>query len=120
MGTAVVFGMGIATLVGIFLIPVCYVFVQGLAEWGTEKAGRCCNPPQLSSLRTDRLFALVWRDIVKIVYWGRAQATLLKISSKPWSQRYAAEETECDSTKRTSATLHLWAKNQNDVNEEQY
>jgi hypothetical protein len=32
MGTAVVFGMTIATLVGIFLIPVCYVFVQGLAE----------------------------------------------------------------------------------------
>ena len=32
MGTAVVFGMTIATFVGIFLIPVCYVFVQGLAE----------------------------------------------------------------------------------------
>src|SRR5580704_9893750 len=33
MGTAVVFGMTIATFVGIFLIPVCYVFVQGLAEF---------------------------------------------------------------------------------------
>src|SRR6202021_3936393 len=33
MGTAVVFGISIATLIGIFLIPVCYVFVQGLAEW---------------------------------------------------------------------------------------
>jgi multidrug efflux pump subunit AcrB len=32
MGTAVVFGMTIATLIGIFLIPVCYVFVQSLAE----------------------------------------------------------------------------------------
>ena len=32
MGTAVVFGMTIATFVGIFLIPVCYVFVQSLAE----------------------------------------------------------------------------------------
>jgi hypothetical protein len=30
MGTAVVFGMTIATFVGIFLIPVCYVFVQVL------------------------------------------------------------------------------------------
>jgi hypothetical protein len=29
--------MTIATLVGIFLIPVCYVFVQGLAEWGRKK-----------------------------------------------------------------------------------
>src|ERR1700757_3323515 len=28
MGTAVVFGMTIATFVGIFLIPVCYVFIQ--------------------------------------------------------------------------------------------
>ena len=37
MGTAVVFGMTIATLIGIFLIPVCYVFVQGLAEWGRKK-----------------------------------------------------------------------------------
>ncbi len=34
MGTAVVFGMTIATLLGIFLIPVCYVFVQGLASCG--------------------------------------------------------------------------------------
>jgi multidrug efflux pump subunit AcrB len=32
MGTAVVFGMTIATFAGIFLIPVCYVFVQRLAE----------------------------------------------------------------------------------------
>ena len=32
MGTAVVFGMTIATLIGIFLIPVCYVFVQSLEE----------------------------------------------------------------------------------------
>jgi len=31
MGTAVVFGMGVATLIGIFVIPACYAFVQGLA-----------------------------------------------------------------------------------------
>jgi hypothetical protein len=38
MGTAVVFGMTIATFVGIFLIPVCYVFVQGLAEFRKKPA----------------------------------------------------------------------------------
>jgi hydrophobe/amphiphile efflux-1 (HAE1) family protein len=32
MGTAVVFGMTIATAVGIFLIPICYVFVQRISE----------------------------------------------------------------------------------------
>ena len=34
MGTAVVFGMTCATLIGIFLVPVCYVFVQRLTEGG--------------------------------------------------------------------------------------
>ncbi len=35
MGTAVVFGMTCATVIGIFLVPVCYVFVQRLSdrEW---------------------------------------------------------------------------------------
>ncbi len=32
MGTGVVFGMSIATLIGLFLIPVCYVFVQGFTD----------------------------------------------------------------------------------------
>lgn len=32
MGTAVVFGMTITTVLGVFLIPVCYAFVQGLAD----------------------------------------------------------------------------------------
>ncbi len=32
MGTAVVFGMTCATVIGIFLVPVCYVFVQRLSE----------------------------------------------------------------------------------------
>ena len=31
MGTGVVFGMSIATVIGLFLIPVCFVFVQRLA-----------------------------------------------------------------------------------------
>jgi HAE1 family hydrophobic/amphiphilic exporter-1 len=44
MGTAVVFGMTIATLAGIFLIPVCYVFVQGLAEWGRKKPANVATP----------------------------------------------------------------------------
>jgi HAE1 family hydrophobic/amphiphilic exporter-1/multidrug efflux pump len=32
MGTAVVFGMTCATVLGIFLVPVCYVFVQRITE----------------------------------------------------------------------------------------
>ncbi|MCP5532796.1 MAG: multidrug efflux RND transporter permease subunit [Akkermansiaceae bacterium] len=32
MGTGVVFGMTIATAIGVFLIPVCYVFVQRFAD----------------------------------------------------------------------------------------
>lgn len=37
MGTGVVFGMSIATVLGLFLIPVCYVFVQRLVERGGAK-----------------------------------------------------------------------------------
>jgi hydrophobe/amphiphile efflux-1 (HAE1) family protein len=36
MGTGVVYGMTIATAVGLFLIPVCYVFVQRLSERGKK------------------------------------------------------------------------------------
>ena len=32
MGTGVVYGMTIATVVGLFIIPVCYVFVQRAVE----------------------------------------------------------------------------------------
>jgi HAE1 family hydrophobic/amphiphilic exporter-1 len=38
MGTGVVFGMTIATAVGLFIIPVCYVFVQTLSERSGKKA----------------------------------------------------------------------------------
>ncbi len=38
MGTAVVFGMGIATLIGVFIIPACYVFVMRLNGSGKKKA----------------------------------------------------------------------------------
>ncbi len=34
MGTGVVFGMSVATALGLFIIPVCYVFVQRLSERG--------------------------------------------------------------------------------------
>jgi HAE1 family hydrophobic/amphiphilic exporter-1 len=34
MGTGVVFGMTIATSVGLFIIPVCYVFVERIVERG--------------------------------------------------------------------------------------
>ena len=36
MGTGVVFGMSVATAVGLFIIPVCYVFVQRLSERGKK------------------------------------------------------------------------------------
>ncbi len=36
MGTGVVFGMSIATAAGLFIIPVCYVFVQRLVERGKK------------------------------------------------------------------------------------
>jgi len=38
MGTGVVFGMTIATVIGLFIIPVCYVFVQQWSERGKKKA----------------------------------------------------------------------------------
>ena len=37
MGTGVVYGMTIATAIGLFIIPVCYVFVQRLVERGGKK-----------------------------------------------------------------------------------
>jgi multidrug efflux pump subunit AcrB len=37
MGTAVVFGMTIATLIGIFIIPACYAFVMRLSGAGKNK-----------------------------------------------------------------------------------
>src|SRR5512137_873092 len=37
MGTGVVYGMTIATVIGLFLIPVCYVFVQRIVERGGKK-----------------------------------------------------------------------------------
>ena len=38
MGTGVVYGMTIATVLGLFIIPVCYVFVQRIVERGGKKA----------------------------------------------------------------------------------
>jgi multidrug efflux pump subunit AcrB len=37
MGTGVVYGMTIATVLGLFIIPVCYVFVQRIVERGGKK-----------------------------------------------------------------------------------
>jgi hydrophobe/amphiphile efflux-1 (HAE1) family protein len=37
MGTGVVYGMTIATAVGLFIIPVCYVFVQRIVERGGKR-----------------------------------------------------------------------------------
>jgi hydrophobe/amphiphile efflux-1 (HAE1) family protein len=38
MGTGVVFGMTISTLIGLFLIPVCYVFVQKFSDSRKKEA----------------------------------------------------------------------------------
>ncbi len=46
LGTGVVFGMTIATAVGLFIIPVCYVFVQRISEG----AGRKKKPEAQPSL----------------------------------------------------------------------
>jgi hydrophobe/amphiphile efflux-1 (HAE1) family protein len=44
MGAAVVFGMTTATVVGVFLIPICYVFVQGISEFGRKPAAAVSEP----------------------------------------------------------------------------
>jgi hydrophobic/amphiphilic exporter-1 (mainly G- bacteria), HAE1 family len=38
LGTGVVYGMTAATVIGLFLIPVCYVFVQKIVEHGKKTA----------------------------------------------------------------------------------
>jgi len=45
MGTGVVYGMTIATALGLFIIPVCYVFVQKLVERGGKKPVPPATPP---------------------------------------------------------------------------
>ncbi|MBX7208877.1 MAG: multidrug efflux RND transporter permease subunit [Verrucomicrobiaceae bacterium] len=49
MGTGVVYGMTIATVVGLLLIPGCYVIVQGLIERGGRKtapSNESSKPPE--------------------------------------------------------------------------
>jgi multidrug efflux pump subunit AcrB len=48
MGTGVVYGMGISTVVGLFIIPVCYVFVQGIVERGGKKKSVAAPAPPIS------------------------------------------------------------------------
>lgn len=45
MGTGVVFGMTVATALGLFIIPVCYVFVQRLVERGGKTPVPTTAPP---------------------------------------------------------------------------
>ena len=45
MGTGVVYGMGIATVLGLFIIPVCYVFVQRLVERGGKRPAESAPIP---------------------------------------------------------------------------
>jgi HAE1 family hydrophobic/amphiphilic exporter-1/multidrug efflux pump len=48
MGTGVVFGMTVATVIGLFIIPVCYVFVQRLSERGKKPKTVDTTPPAIS------------------------------------------------------------------------
>jgi HAE1 family hydrophobic/amphiphilic exporter-1 len=45
LGTAVLFGMLIATVSGVFLIPVFYVIIQGLVERSSSKKKEAVTPP---------------------------------------------------------------------------
>ena len=45
MGTGVVYGMTIATAIGLFLIPVCYVFVQQIIERGGKRTSAASLKP---------------------------------------------------------------------------
>ncbi len=49
MGTGVVYGMTIATVVGLFIIPVCYVFVQKLVERGGKKKPVAAPAPAVAA-----------------------------------------------------------------------
>jgi HAE1 family hydrophobic/amphiphilic exporter-1 len=46
MGTGVVFGMSIATAIGLFLIPVCYVFVQRFTDRRQQPAPEATPSPE--------------------------------------------------------------------------
>jgi HAE1 family hydrophobic/amphiphilic exporter-1 len=46
MGTGVVFGMSIATAIGLFLIPVCYVFVQRFSDRRNKPAPEAAPLPE--------------------------------------------------------------------------
>ncbi len=50
LGTGVVFGMTIATAIGLFLIPVCYVFVQRIVEHGGKKTPAPAVAPPLAKV----------------------------------------------------------------------
>lgn len=44
MGTGVVFGMSISTVIGLFLIPICYVFVQSFTDRKEKKNPKSPQP----------------------------------------------------------------------------
>ncbi len=46
LGTAVGVGMFVATALGVFLIPVLYVSIQGFTEFITRKSGKKPHPPE--------------------------------------------------------------------------
>ncbi|MGZ4988994.1 MAG: efflux RND transporter permease subunit, partial [Limisphaerales bacterium] len=50
MGTGVVFGMTVATVLGLFIIPVCYVFVQRIVEGRKKPAA---STPEIPATGTE-------------------------------------------------------------------
>ena len=54
MGTGVVYGMTIATVLGLFIIPVCYVFVQKLVERGGKKKPVAATPPAAAVVEPEK------------------------------------------------------------------
>jgi hydrophobe/amphiphile efflux-1 (HAE1) family protein len=49
LGTTVVFGMTAATMIGIFIVPVFYVVLQGLVDRFTQSRGRVPSAPATST-----------------------------------------------------------------------
>jgi multidrug efflux pump subunit AcrB len=71
MGTAVVFGMGIATPWSVSSLSLSATSSSKVSPSGGGKSRRMLQPLHPSSLRTDRLFSLIWSrpDVIGSQHW---------------------------------------------------